>query len=458
VIQIFNKFFNPKSIAIIGASRKPDKIGHVLLSNLVKGKFSGKVYPVNPNTKSILGVKCYPTITDACKANKSPIDMAVIAIPAEPSILATDECGKCNMKNILSITAGFSEVGNHEAENKLKKIIQRHKINFIGPNCLGIVDSYSNIDLIFLPKLRLKRPGKGKVSFICQSGAVGSATLDLLSSQGLGFSKFITYGNATTINETHLLEYLGKDKNTDVICMYIEGVREGKKFIDTSKRISEKKPTIALKGGVTESGAHATLSHTASLAGSAEVYQGAFKQAGIIQADTLYDLYDFAKIFEKAPKPKGQRVQVITNGGGFGIVCIDQIDKNNLEPSTPTKATQSFLKNKLPKECVIHNPIDLTGGATAEQYKLAIEKSIADKNIDIILVVLLMQTPMLDIKVIDMIARLNKKSKKPIVVIMTGGSFSELQKHSLETLGVPCYTYPSNAVKSIKAFCDYYKV
>ncbi len=457
-MYILDKFFNPKSIAIIGASRDPEKIGHVLLNNLLTSKYSGKIYPVNPNAKLIKSLRCYPSIEEANKANKEPIDLVVISIPTEPSIKATESCGKLKIKNVLSITAGFSEIGNHDAEKRLKQIINKYKMNFIGPNCLGIIDAFSKLDLIFLPEIRLKRPERGGISFICQSGAIGSATLDLLSSQGLGFSKFITYGNATTINETHLLEYLGNDKNTDVICMYIEGVREGRRFIDIAKRVSLKKPIIALKGGLTESGAHATLSHTGSLAGSAEVYKGAFKQAKVIRAETLHDLYDFAKILEKSPKPKGRRVQVITNGGGFGILCVDGIDKNNLKTNMPSVATQNILKKKLPRECIVHNPIDLTGGATAEQYDLALKHCLDDKNSDILLVVLLLQTPLLDLKVIDMIKKYNDKHQKPIVVIMTGGNFTETQKHRLESGGVPCYTYPSDATKSIGAFCDYYNV
>ncbi|MDP3917479.1 MAG: CoA-binding protein [Nanoarchaeota archaeon] len=454
---MLDTFFNPKSVAIIGASRNPGKIGHVLLNNLIESKYNGKIYPINPKAKSIKNLKCYGSITEAVKANKKPIDLAIISIPTEPSIIATEECGKNKIKNVLSITAGFSEVGNFKAEEKLKSIIKKYNINFIGPNCLGIIDSYSRLDMIFLPKIRLKRPEKGKVSFICQSGAIGSAVLDLLSAQGLGFSKFITYGNATTINETSLLEYLGKDKNTDVICMYIEGVREGRRFIDIAKKVSKNKPIIALKGGLTESGARATLSHTASLAGSSAVYDGAFKQAGIIKAEKLHELYEFAKILEKSPKPKGNRVQVITNGGGFGIITVDNIDKDGLKTSRISKKTELFLKKKLPKECIIHNPIDLTGGATTEQYDIAIKQCLNDKNIDILLVIVLMQTPLLDINVIDKIAGYNKKSKKPIVAVMTGGSFTESQKQRLESLGVPCYAYPSDAVKSIKAFCDYYK-
>ena len=458
MINILDKLFNPKSIAIVGASRKSEKIGNVLLKNLMESKYRGKIYPINPKASNILNLKCYKNITQAVKANKKPIDLVVIAIPTEPSIKATKECGENNIKNILSITAGFSEIGNKQAEETLKKTIEKYKINHIGPNCLGIIDSYSKLDLIFLPKTRLTRPKKGKVSFICQSGAVGSATLDLLASQGLGFSKFITYGNATTINETHLLGYLGKDKNTDIICMYIEGVREGKKFIDLAKKISKKKPIIALKGGLTESGAHATLSHTASLAGSAEIYKGAFKQANIIPAQDIYHLYEIAKLFEKSPKPKGKKVQVITNGGGFGILCIDGIDKNNLKTSTLSKTTQQILKKALPKECITANPIDLTGGATAEQYNLAIKTALKDKKIDILLIVLLMQTPLLDTKIIDIIAKYNKKQLKPIAIIMTGGGFTELQKNRLESFGVPCYKYPSNAIHSLKAFCNYYKL
>ncbi|HLD15900.1 MAG TPA: CoA-binding protein [Candidatus Nanoarchaeia archaeon] len=447
-----DKFFKAKSIAIIGASRNPNKVGHVILKNLLESHYHGKLYPVNPNTSQLINLKCYPSVLQI----KNQVDLAVVSVPASLTLKAVEDCGKKGIKNIVIISAGFSEVGNHELDNKLLSLVKKYKINLIGPNVLGIYDAHSGVDTLFLPRLRLNRPQPGTISFICQSGAVGSASLDLISREGYGFAKFISYGNALSIDESDLLEYLGNDKETKVICMYIEGIKDGKKFIKVASNVTKKKPVIVIKGGTTEAGSKAALSHTSALAGSFEIYKGAFKQSGIILAESLEDLFNYAKVLEKCIKPKGNRVQVITNGGGYGILCADNIEQNNLIPARLSESTVNALKKIFPPLVLVSNPMDLIGDTDTKRYETAIEYCLQDANIDIILVVLLYQTPLITSDIVDMITEFNNRKEKPIVVISTGGEFTEIHKRDMELAGVPCFTFPHQAVKSIKTLCDYY--
>ena len=445
-------FFNPKSIAIIGASRNPTKVGYVTVKNLKEGRYKGNIYPINPNAKSILNLKAYPSVLSV----KGPIQVAVIAVPAKLTLQVIEECGKKGIKHIIMITAGFSEIGNLQLEKQVQKVVKQFKMRLIGPNCLGILDVNNKFDTLFLPASRLVRPKGGSISFITQSGATGSTVLDLMAEEQFGFAKFISYGNAADVSETDLIEYLGKDKDTKVICMYVESIRDGKRFLDVAKKVSQKKPIIVLKGGITDAGAKATMSHTASLAGSFQIYAGAFKQVGIVQADTLEDLFNFAKIIEKSFKPRGKRVQVITNGGGFGILATDYLSLSGLIIADPSKSTLNKLKKVFPSTYTVGNPIDLTGSAFSDDYRRAIRVCLQDKAIDLLLVILLYQTPQIDTSIVDDLIKFNNLKKKPLVVISMGGDFPRKYKNLLEVNGVPCFTYPHNAARAISVLCKYY--
>ena len=447
------KFFNPKSVAVVGASRHPSKLGYVITKNMLTAGFKGKIFPINPNTNVILDLPCYPSVL----AVKEHIDTAIIAIPSAFTPQVLEECGKKGIKHIIMVTAGFSEVGNHELSEKVDSIIKKYGMRMIGPNCLGTLDTSSNFDNLFLPRSRLTRPQPGVISFICQSGAVGSATLDLLSKEGMRFAKFASYGNAVDVDESDLLEYLGKDPKTKIICIYIEGIKDGKKFMRIAKKVAEKKPIIAIKGGVTEAGAKATLSHTASLAGAAAIYKAAFKQCNLIYAQPLEDLFNYAKVLEKSPKPNGSRVQIITNGGGFGILATDSLSSYNLEITEPSEKMKKLLKTKLSAEAIIKNPMDLTGSVTTEEYDHALNAAMDDKNSDCILLIVLLQTPLISPEIITVIKNARKRyPKKPLVVVSTGGHFTDIYTRKIEDLGIPCYSYPNNAAKALKALCDYY--
>jgi len=444
-------FFKPETIAVIGASSNQKKIGHVIFRNLLEGSFRGKVFPVNKKTKQILGKRCYKSITKI----KEKVDLAIISIPAAfvPDVL--EECGQKGVPATIIISGGFGEVGNTKLENAVKKLIDKYKIRAIGPNCLGVFDPKTGVDTIFLPKFKLERPKEGGIAFISQSGAVGSVVLDWMARKGYRVSKFISYGNAIDVDETDLMEYLIKDKKTRVVCAYFEGVKEGRKFLDISKKIAGRKPIIVLKAGVTEAGTKAVSSHTGSLAGSAEIYKAAFRQAGVIQADNMEELFDFARTLSSQPKPKGDRVQIITDGGGFGVLLSDDIIENGLKLAEMDKKTIEELGKEVPDYVVLKNPIDLTGDADTDRYRKAIEAALEDPNVDMIGLIVLLQVPRLGGDIVDTIINAHNSRKKPIFIISAGGDYTEVLKKTLEDSGVPTFSYPKDAAKSMRVLCDF---
>ncbi|MBI4399381.1 CoA-binding protein [Candidatus Micrarchaeota archaeon] len=444
------QIFEPKSIAVIGASREPSKVGHAIVKNFVAGGFPGDIYPINPNATEILGLKCYKNVSSI----KGKIDCAIIAIPAQFVPGALEECGKKGVRGIVLITGGFSEVGNVEGERQVAEIAKRYDLSIIGANCLGVLNPAARVDGIFLPVYKMARPRVGDIGFISQSGAVGGCIVDLAAYAGIGISKFVSYGNATVIDETHLLEYLGKDEKTRIIVMYLEGVRRGKEFIKVAKEIAKKKPIILLKAGVSKKGAEAVKSHTASLAGSAEAYRAVMKQCKIIEAKTLMELFYFAKIFDQ-PLPKGNRVGIVTNGGGYGVLATDAVELFELELANFSEESKKILRKNLPNYVNIRNPLDVVGDADSARYDLAINTLMEDPNVDIIVVVVLFQTVAIDSRVISVITRAADQKKKPIVVISTGGEYTEVHKRIFDSYGIPTYHSPTAALDAVQKFVWY---
>jgi len=311
------------------------------------------------------------------------------------------------------------------------------------------------VDTMFLPSYKLERPGKGGISFISQSGAVGSVVLDWMAMMGYKLSKFISYGNATDIDEKDLIEYLASDPKTKAICIYIEGVKDGRKFYELAKNHAKRKPIIILKGGITEQGSSAVSSHTGSLAGSKEVYETAFRQAGMVQAYDVEQVFDYARVLSTQPRPKGKRVQVITDGGGFGIISTDWLIRNGMELARMGKKTLDGLKREFSEYTIVKNPLDLTGAATTDDYRTALNAAITDKNVDMILLIVLFQVPLLTPDVVDVIVEANKRKKKPMIVVAAGGRYSEVLKKSLEDAGIPTFSSPAKASEALRALYDY---
>lgn len=442
-----DEFFNPKSIAVIGASRTAGKLGYTILEN-IKLSFKGKIYPINPNTAEILGLTSYPSVLDI----KDPIDHAIIVVPAEIVKKVLEESIKRKIKVCTIISSGFSEIGEKERELELKKLSKNKKIRILGPNCIGIYKK--DLDMIFLPRSRLKRPPEGSISFITQSGAFGSILLDIMANDGVGVSKFISIGNKVDVDEIELIKYLEKDLQTRCIAIYLESVTDGEEFIKVARRVTKIKPIVVFKAGKTEKGNEAVLSHTGALAGSSAVYSAAFKQAGIIEARSSEEIFDFAKALANQPVLKDNKIAIITDGGGFGIVATDMAVQLGLELPTLSNDSVKSLKEFLPKYAITKNPIDLTGDATVERYQKALEIVLKDKNISGIVCIALMQLPTLTDEIIDII-RDCKVFGKPITVCSSGGQYVLERNRKLEAYGIPVYPTPERAVKALSILYEY---
>jgi acetyl coenzyme A synthetase (ADP forming)-like protein len=446
-------FFNPKSVAIIGASHTPGKIGYTILENFVKGNYKGKIYPINPNTTPIFDLDVYPSVKDI----KDKIELAIIVVPAliVPKVLR--ECVDKKIKAVVIVSGGFSESGEEgkKLEEKLKKIIKNSKTRVLGPNCLGVLDITTGVDTLFLQRERLTRPPAGGIGYISQSGSVGSTILDWLAEENVGISKFISYENGMDLNECDCIEFLANDKKTKVIVLFIEGVKDGKRFIRIVKKVSKKKPVIVLKGGKTEKGIKAVASHTGALAGSAKIYSSVFKQSGAIEANSWEELFDFARAFSQ-PLPKGNRVVIVTDGGGFGILATDECEREELKLPEPSKKLKKILRKNLPVYASVTNPIDISGDATAERYKVVIEGCLKSGEYDGVIAIVLFQIPTLEPKVVGEIVGL-KKYGKPILCCSAGGAFTIKLSRNFEKEGIPVYPTPERAVRAFAALYRYRK-
>lgn len=468
-----NTFFTPQTIAVIGVSREEQKPGFVifynLLENLKKGKSSFRLYGINPFTKEILGQKIYSSILKV----PEKIDLAIIVVPAKIVPKVLDECGKKGVKSVIIISAGFSEIGNVALEDKVKQIAQKYGIRIIGPNCLGVYDAYSGVDTIFLPytkKLRdgrelisSPRPDKGYIAIISQSGALGLAILDYMAGEKIGLSSFVSYGNKIDVDEVDLLDFFMKDKRTRVIIMYLENIKRGREFIKKAMEVTTKKPIVVLKAGRTKAGAKATLSHTASLAGRDEVYNIAFQKSGIIRAYDLEELLDMAKALAYQPPAKGNRIAILTDGGGAGVLAADQAELLGLQvidlsPQTKQKFKQLINEGKLVPYMTITNPIDLTGSATTQMYKISLEVLLQDPKVDAIVLLALHHIPGIPSleELVEETTSVISKYKKPVVVGTIGNSPAvRYLREYYEKNHIPSYPTPERAVKALYALVKY---
>ncbi len=363
---------------------------------------------------------------------------------------------KKKIKDVLIVTAGFGEVGNHKLEEQLKDKLNKNGMRCVGVNCLGVFDAHHKFDTLFLPRYRLTRPKAGGISFVCQSGAIGSAILDIAAYSGYSFSKFVSYGNATQLDESDIIEYLLHDESTKVICLYAEGIKDGEKFFDTLKRTTSVKPVIVLKGGLTDAGMKATISHTGSLAGNKDVFFGVLNQTNAIRADSLEEMFHIAALFEKKVDFANNRIQIITNGGGYGIITTDAISgSKHLRMADMNSITAGEIRKKAPEHMNVGNPLDLLGDATTERYRDMLNLCLADKNIDGVVLIALYQTPLLTTEIVEVITEAHRNSKKPIIVVSTGGEFTELLSKSLMERGIPVFNFPTETITSLDKVVNY---
>lgn len=448
-------FFNPQNVAIVGVSPEIRKFGHVIFKNFIESAPNINVYPVNPKIDEILGYTCYKSILDI----PGQIDLVVIAISNKFVLDIMKECAQKKVLGVIIIAGGFSEIGpeGKKLEDEIKKIGIKNNIRIIGPNVIGIFDSISGVDTLFLPRYRLLRPKRGKISFISQSGAFGSALLDFAASQGVGISKFVSIGNAIDVGALDVLEYLEEDENTNCIMMYLEGIikKGGKDVYNIIKRISLKKPIILLKGGLTKQGQKAAASHTGSIASQVEILQAIFKQTNIIQADDTLELFDMARILSSSYLPRGNRIAIVTNAGGFGVLTTDQLEKQGFELTNLSNETIEFLKPQMPDEVIVSNPMDLTGSADTARYKLALNKVMEDPNVDLVILIILLSLSFVESDIIDVIHAARVNYRKPIVVCTIGGQFTQMMVRMMEENEIPTFPDPRRTIAAVKALINY---
>jgi acetyl coenzyme A synthetase (ADP forming)-like protein len=448
-VFVLDTLFNPLSIAVIGASKDPAKVGFAIVNNLKKFGYQGRLLPINPNADDILGIKSYQSIARP----EGPIDLAVIAIPAASVARTLRECAARGIKSAVIITAGFKESGSAGIllEDELKTIARDNGIRILGPNCLGVINTSNSLNATFAAGML----PRGRLAFFSQSGALGIAVLDWAIGNRIGFSKFISLGNKADLNETDFIEYFVKDPETDVILGYIEDVINGRRFLSVASHASKIKPIILVKSGGTEAGARAASSHTGALAGSENAFNAAFRQTGILRAEGIEDLFETARAFASGKAPDGNNLLIITNAGGPGIIAADKAERLGINLPQLSKETLNGVAPLLPGNASLYNPVDIIGDATSDRYAAVLEKALRDPVIDGFLVIL---TPQAIINV-EETARIvidsARKTDKPLITCFMGQESVRSAIEMLTAASIPNFSYPEPAVRAFRKLCDH---
>ncbi len=442
-------FFRPASVAVVGASREKSKVGHEVLTALMRGGYTGKIFPVNPNADEVEGLRCY---ADLPSIGETP-DLVIIVVPPKAVPAVMEDCACVGAQAVIIITAGFREVGEEgeKLERQVLQIARKAKIRVIGPNCLGLMVPSRKLNASFGGDL----PAPGGIGYFSQSGALLAAILDMARANDIGFSKLVSIGNKADINELDLLEALAEDPETRVIAGYLESISNGDAFIREAERISYEKPILLMKSGGTGAGARAASSHTGSLVGDEAAYECVFDRAGIVRCSSIQSQFDFARAFANLPLPKGPRVAVITNAGGPGIMAADAIERQGLAFAELGEDTRRKLAASLPKAANVDNPVDVLGDALADRYELAIDAVLADPAVDVVLVLLTPQAMTECEATARVVARLARQpGAAPVLACFLGEQKVAAARKILRGAGVPDYDSPECAVAVIKAMTE----
>ena len=438
--------FYPQSVAVLGTNRVVGTVPHDIFANILKDNFQGIVYPVSPKERSVAGVRAYKYVLDI----PDPVDLAILVFPSTVCNLALEQCGQKGVKSAIIISAGFREIGaaGLKREEEIKAIAKKYNISFIGPNCLGVIntDPLSHLNASFARKM----PEEGNIAFLSQSGALCTAVLDYAQAKHIGFSKFVSFGNKANINEIDLMRYLKNDPKTKVILVYLEEITDGIALMNAAREIISEsgKPVLVLKSGRTREGAAAAASHTGSLAGSDEVCDAAFRQAGIIRCATIEEMFHNAIALAYQPLPRGKRVAIITNAGGPGVLATDAAIKQNLDLAKFSDATLEIYKKSLPATANIKNPVDVIGDARADRYKVALGAALQDPGVDGVLVILTPQS-MTDIEnIAEEVCNTVGKFDKPAYASFMGEKDVAAGIDILQQRSIPHYILPESMCKA----------
>lgn len=454
-------FFKPSSVAVIGASAKKGKVGNIVLNNIIYGSkenmeksvvggFKGKIYPINPKESEISGLKVYKSMMEI----PEKVDAAVICIPPQFVKSAIQECGKSGVRSIVIITAGFSETGKEgtSIEKDILATAAKYDIRIIGPNCLGIISTFSDLNITFGDAA----PRRGPISFVSQSGALCTSVIQYSFEEFLGFSNFISIGNKSDVDDADLIEYFHKDPETKCIMLYIESLKDARKFFKTARKVVRDKPIVAFKSGYTEEGAKATSSHTGSIAGSDAAYEAAFKQAGILRARTLSQLFDASRALAYQPVPKGENVAILTNAGGPGVLAADKAYSLGMKLVDLSDDTMGQLNRICPPNWSHRNPVDIIGDATAARYDDALKILMRADEVDAVILLLSPTATANSLNLAYRIVDIQESVGKPVAVSFVGLVHQDSENY-LDSKGIPEIEYPERAVFAMYAMMERYK-
>lgn len=437
--------FNPGSIAVVGASPTPGKISNIILESLSAAGFPGRVYPVNPKHKSIGSRACYPALSDI----KEVVDLAVFALPAAAVPEALRQ-GAGRIKGAVIVSGGFGEAGKagRALEKEIRDIARDGNIRVVGPNCMGIYDAVSKVDTFFIRSERAARPGKGRVALVSQSGSFAITAMDELAAEGVGVSRVVSYGNMTDVNESDCLDFLADDSETAAVAVYMESVSDGRRFVEAAARCSAKKPVIALKVGREGAGAAAALSHTGAITGRQEVYSAAFRKAGVIELGGYEDFIVGCKALGMGASAGGDRVMIITDGGGVGVGCADACTAMGLDVAPLGEDAAGELSPIFPSYFSIRNPLDLTGSATDAMFADALETSMSGGGYDIAIVAALWGPPALTDELPELLYERAVLMKKPVIICTPGGAYTRGKMSLFAKRGLPVFSTPESASRA----------
>jgi acetyltransferase len=450
VADIGKTFFSPRSVAVIGASRREGAVGHEVVRNLLNCGYPGKIFPVNPKADNILGLKCYPGLSNI----EGDVDLGIVAVPAEIVPEVAKEAGSKGLKGLIVISAGFKEIGFEglKREHELSEICRKYNMRLLGPNCLGLINTFTPLNASFASQM----PKQGGIAFASQSGALCTAILDWAQKEGIGFSNLISLGNMADMDETDFMELLENDPATRVILIYVEGIKDGRRFLNISPTVSSKKPVVILKSGVSDIGARAAASHTGSIAGSGVAYDSAFKKCGILKAGSIEELFNLGIAFSSQLVPRERNVAIVTNAGGPSIIAADASAQHGLRMAWLSHETVESLRNFLPKEASWINPVDVLGDALADRYEFALKSLLSDDHVDSVIVLLTPQAMTQPLETAKHMATLNSEfPDKTLFAVFMGGERIEDAVRFLKETGIPVYSYPEKAVLTLAGLIRY---
>ena len=445
----FEKLLRPKSIAVIGASSNPGKVGYNILNNIITGGFEGEIYPVNPTVSELLGKKCYPSL----KAIASPVECAVIVIKRDMVIPTLKECGEKGVQGVITITAGFKETGEEGKKLQLEiaQVVREYNITMLGPNCLGLINPWHKLNASF----GQEQGEPGSIACISQSGALITAIQDMAAANKIGFSLLASLGNKASLDEVEFIQNLQRDENTRVIAAYLEDISRGQEFMRVAERVGKIKPIVILKAGRTNAGAKAASSHTGSLAGADAAYKCAFERTGVIRADSIEHLFDISMAFAYQPLPQGDRIAVVTNAGGPGIMMSDALEMAGLHMAEIDGETKEKLKKLLPPAASVQNPVDVLGDAGSPVYRNAIDILLACSSVDSMIVILTPQKMTDDAGTAEAIVELSRKYNKPVFACFMGAHTIAKGVAILQANKIPQYPIPERAARAMLEMVRY---